>query len=203
MSNSALNSPDRTAVSSRGKVSGCSERLAGLRPKSPPQLPPLVTPRKLQKEDMERHIHSVYNASVEKKKKTLAANEAAVKHREEQMLQYGGNNQMTVSEVNEIIARLSEEQVRLKQQGDVKLLERYEAEYKQKNRTHINDPSGKDSLTAEEMKSSVTRLYIQGRQHEKEHMQKLVSQYCPERVSPRRTKAQIAAAAARLWRNEK
>lgn len=186
------------------KVTGCSERLAGLKPKSPPELPSLVSPRHISKDELDRHIYSVYTAAVEKKKKTRAASEQAQQQRDEALLLAGGTSQFRTSmEVQEIISRLSEESLRRRELLEVQLMQKYDETWKSKNRTRINSPSGRDSLSRSEMKGCVDRLYRNGVKKEKEHMDALVNKYCPERKSPRRTAEQMKAAAERMMKGEK
>jgi hypothetical protein len=194
------NSP-RSGHSSPRTVTGCSERLAGLRPKSPPILPDLAPAKHISKEALEKHIHNVYDVPVENRKKRAATLANQKDH--DPSLTMGSNTQRTAAEVQEIVARLGDEQLREKQTKEQQLLQRYEHNYRVRNKTHINDPSGKESLSPREVQTSVDRLYRDSMSKGRQRMQTLVHQYCPERISPRRTRKELDTAAIRMWRGEK
>ena len=195
----------RSGNSSPRAVRGCSERLAGLRPKAPPVLPDLAPTKHITKDELERHIHNVYDVPVENRKKRAAtlANQKDHDPSASVLSSGGASLQRTAAEVQEIIVRLSEEQLREKVSSGQQLQLKYEQHYRIRNKTHINDPSEKDSLSPREVQSSVDRLYRGSMEKGREKMQALVKQYCPVKVSPRRTRQEINDAAVRMSKGEK
>lgn len=207
MTNIAKSPPTspRSGNSSPRAVRGCSERLAGLRPKTPPVLPDLVTTKHITKDEMERHIHNVYDIPVENRKKKAATMANQQDHDPSASVLSSGSAslQRTPAEVNEIVVRLSEEQVRQKASSGEQLQLRYQQNYRIRNKTHINDPSNKESLSPREVTASVDRLYRASMEKGKEKMQALVQQYCPVKSSPRRTRQELIDAATRMSKGEK
>lgn len=195
------------STSSR-KVKGCSDRLAGLSPREAPDLPPLVSPRRLTHDEQERHIYSMYNLALEKRKKALAANETILRAREDSGVNNAAAIRMTPSEIQSSVCRLNDESIRTRDMRREERLTAHTNSCRQKNRTRTNSPrylSGRslDALTKEELQSSVQRLYNESVKHGKETMQELAKEYCPPKKVAKLSDAEMKESVQRLYQKSK
>ena len=189
------------------KVTGCSERLAGLSPRENPDLPPLVSPRRLTHEEQERHIYGMYNLALEKRKKALVANETLLRAREDSGTSMA-SIRMTPSEIQSSVCRLNDESIRTRDIRREERLTAHNNSCRHKNRTRTNSPrylSGRslDALTKEEFKSSVQRLYNESLKHEKETMDELTKEYCPPKKVAKLSDAELKQSVQRLYQKAK
>lgn len=180
-----------------------SERLAGLRPKSPPVLPPLVSPRRLTKEEQERHVQTVYTTAVEKRRKQTAANEALQQSKIES--ERSVKVLKTKDEILETVQRLNDEAIAHRKAEMTDLVRRYIKTIDHSNRTRTTSPTPRDGrpLAPSELQDCVQRMYREGMKRQKEAVAALVNEYCPERKSPRLTAEQVKASADRLSKTSK
>jgi hypothetical protein len=180
------------------KVRGCSDRLAGLSPREPMELPPL-TPRKvLTRQAEQQHIKSVYADALEHRRKRLDDN-AAKQVAAEQAVMLSHRVVMGQEELNDTIHRLSDEGVLHRRATVEATVQKYLKGNDVRNRTKVNNPSlDMEYLNGEQLRECNDRLYRKAREHERATMQRLVDKYIRPVPAVKRTQAEMEAAAKRL-----
>jgi hypothetical protein len=179
----------------RKKVVGCSEKLAGLRPKSPPILPPLVKTIHMPHAAMDAHIKRMYDEGIRRK---IAARESPRKEAAEEgpprvVRQFG--------EIEEIVSRLNGYAVDAFHARN-NLMKTYMAKYED-HTPRTNSPERVTRLTALGVSESAKRLHDDSIKKQRESMMNLVQEYAPPIRSPRMKESDLKASCERLFSGKK
>ena len=177
------------------KVVGCSEKLAGLRPKSPPLLPPLVKTTQLTQQQLEAHIKRMYEEGVQRKER------AKESPRKEAELEGPPHTTRTYMEIEEIVTRLNGHaaDAEVARQNLVKAyMDRY-----QDHTPRTNSPERTTRLSPVGVAASAKRLHDESLRKQREEMQSLVLEYAPPLKSPRMSEEALRQSSQRLFSNKK